>query len=136
AAGGLRPTAPILVLPLAWELFYGAPARPRGLELARGLAAVLAVPAAWVAYGIFTWVRFGDPLLFLHTQAASWHHVAMAPWSTLALAARHLASGRAGMLPLDLALLGAFTLLTVAMAGRLRMSLVLYTAGLLLLVTS
>lgn len=119
-AGLTRPTAVILVLPLAWE------ARRR-LPVAAAMAfaplAGIALFAAYLGY------RFGDPLLFAHTQTTQWHHQLMAPWETARLIASHVAAHHVGLLPLDLGLwLGAVAVL-IAGARRLPLSFTLLAAG-------
>ena len=125
-AGLTRSTAIILVLPLAWEaLRRGRDAHSVARAVAMGLSP-LAGPAI---FGAYLATRFGDPLLFAHTQTAEWHHQLMAPWQTAALVADHLRRHRAGLLPLDLAIwLGAVAAL-VAGARRLPLSFTLLAAG-------
>lgn len=134
AAALVRPSAVILVLPLAFEL-----ARQRGWRLprtARGwgevVVALAAVPAGLGCYMAFLWLRFGDPLLFLHTQQRYWHHELLPPWSTVRLIVEHL-RGNGGLLPLDISLLLLFVAGTVLLARRLPVPYVLYMAGLLYL---
>ncbi len=134
AAGLVRPSAVILILPLAYEF-----ARQRGLrppQTRRGwtelLSALGAVPAGLGCFMVFVWVRFGDPLLFLHTQQRYWHHQLMPPWSTVRLAVEHL-TGNGGLLPLDIALVLVFTAGTLLMARRLPFAYLLYMVGLLYL---
>jgi hypothetical protein len=125
-AGLTRSTAVVLVLPLAWEALRGRRAAAR-FALGAGMAAApligIGIYAAYLGY------RFGDPLLFAHTQAADWHHQLMAPWQIAALVADHLIHHRSGLLPLELLIwLGA---LVVLLAGlrRLPLSYTLLAAG-------
>ncbi|MBO0728280.1 MAG: hypothetical protein J2P57_03410 [Acidimicrobiaceae bacterium] len=144
-AGLTRPTAVILILPIAWE--YGRQhgwwqrlPRPSGefaRQLAKGAVAIGSVPAGIGLYFAYLYIRFGDILLPLHTQLQYWHHVAMPPWSTLQLAVRNLRTiPDSGLLSTDLTLLAGVTLVVVAGIRRLPVAYLLYMAGLLYLVTA
>lgn len=124
----LKPTAPVLVLPLAWEAVRQR--RQGSGNTAASLAAVAAVPVGFAAYGAYLWHRFGDPLLFLHTQSLYWHHRYTAPWTTVWMAIRHLIHGHAGATALDLTAALAFLLVTVMMVRRLPLAYVLFTGAL------
>jgi hypothetical protein len=66
AAALMRTPGVLLLVPLA--VIWLRSSRPRGPALA-GLAIALAGAAAYPAY---TWVAFGDPLLYVHSEAY-WH---------------------------------------------------------------
>ena len=84
-------------------------------------------------YAGFLWWRFGDPLLFVHTQTHFWHHVPTMPWNTLAfMFDRMLHPGV--MSALDFGLILVFAALTVAIFAKLRLAYGILTAGLLLAV--
>jgi len=90
-AGLTRPTALVLVLPLAWE--YG---RQHGwwkrhgggrFKLGTALEAVAVVgsaPLAIALYSAYLWQRFGTPLIWLKIQTDVWHRQAMPVWLTAA----------------------------------------------------
>lgn len=152
-AGLTRPTGLALVLPLAWE--YGRQhgwwhaawetwraggwrkvVRPS--VLAEATMVVGAVPAAIVAYMLFCWVRFGDPLIFLHAEQIYWGHTNVPPWQTLWLSFSHirhtpLFSGREARLFMDFVPLATFMLLAFIGIPRLPVMFTLYTFGILYL---
>jgi hypothetical protein len=149
-AGLTRSTAIVLILPLLWEFWRQRDlpelARERGWRqlpflpgiLSRDLlgaaAAASGVPVGMGLYMAFLGFRFGDPLLFVHTQQSTWHHVLSPPWSTLQQAAAQAPLPISGLEPLDLALVLLFGLLTMAGARRLPFAYTLYTIGLLALI--
>ena len=61
-----RPPGVLLLLPMAWD--YLAQRRDRWCEVRPDVLALALVPAGLAAYMAFLWVRFGDPLLFVHVQ--------------------------------------------------------------------
>jgi hypothetical protein len=140
-AGLTRSAAVVLVAPLAWE--YGRQHgwwqreawrrwRWHGLPAAGEAAMVLAaVPAGFAIYMSFLWYRFGDPLLFVHTQVAYWHHQFLPPWQTLAIALDHLVQRRGGAEGADLLLLAFITGVTAMAARRQPVAFTLYMAGLI-----
>ncbi len=127
-AGLTRSTALILVLPLFWEAVReGRDRRRLATAAALGAAPLLGI----ALYSAYLGYRFGDPLLFVHTQAGQWHHQLQAPWQTARLVAEHLVHRRAGMLPFDLSIWTAALIATVAGARRLPISYTLLAAGVL-----
>lgn len=89
-----RPLGAALWLPLVYEYGRqqgwwavldqrGSATRPGARSLAMAAAVAGAVPAGFAVYMAYLWRRFGDPLLFVHTQLHYWHHVTQAPWLTL-----------------------------------------------------
>jgi hypothetical protein len=136
AAGLLRPTAALLVLPLAWEAWRQANGQLRLRAWPSRLAAVAAPVAGIGLYSGYLWLRFGDPLLFVHTQGRYWHHVLWPFWQTIATAAHNVSQPGAGLAALDLGFALGFLALVIVMAGRLPFACVLYTAGVVLAVLS
>lgn len=143
-AGLTRPTAMILVLPMAWEYISQHGWRVRGWHNVRsageiaGFGAVLtAVPLGMGAYAAFLAMRFGDPLSFLSAQL-DWHRVGVPVWQALRIAAHNylatpIWSPAEVRLLADLVPLGAFTLLTLASIRRMPVAYTLYMMGLLYL---
>jgi hypothetical protein len=131
-AGLCRPAAAVLVLPLAWEAFTAG--GPRAMRTARSLLAGAAAPIGIGIYSAYLWVRFGDPLLFTHTQQQYWHHRFMPPWEVAPLIASHLVAGRAGLMPLELLLMAGFIALLVLGWRWLPPSHVLLVAGVIALI--
>ena len=137
AAGLLRPTALLLVVPLAWEAWRRAGRHlGKGSEWPSKLAAVAAPLAGIGLYSAYLWLRFGDPLLFVHTQGRYWHHVLWPFWQTIVTAAHNVSQPGAGLAALDLGFALGFLALAIVMVGRLPFACVLYTAGLVLAVLS
>jgi len=74
----------LLVLPLAWFLWAE---RRAGQPAAWARAAAKALPPALagiLAYPVYLWIRFGDPLLYFHSKAQGWGKRATAPWVPVA----------------------------------------------------
>lgn len=74
-------------------------------SIAPALAAILAAPAALLAYMAYLWRAFGDPLAFVHA-AAAWEREPRAPGETVAALLQRPPGGwlqalRAGALPLN-----------------------------------
>ena len=136
AAGLLRPTAALLVVPLAWEACRRADRQLGKRGWPSRLAAVVAPLAGIGLYSGYLWRRFGDPLLFVHTQGRYWHHVLWPFWQTIATAAHNISQPGAGLAALDLGFALGFLALAIVMAGRLPFACVLYTVGLVLAVLS
>lgn len=135
AAGLLRPVAPLLGLALLVELAFEVASRRMELATLKGRLLAVASPLLGTgAYAGYLWLRFGDPLLFMHTQARYWHHVLAWPWQTLGLMLQHLSQQKAGMTPLDLGLMIVFTGLAIGVIARMRPAYGVLTAGLLLMV--
>jgi hypothetical protein len=84
----------------------------------------------------FLWWRFGDPLLFAHTQLTHWHHQVWPLWRTAYVSFQHVAAHRAGLLPVDAAAVLGFAAVTLAAARRAPFSFTLFMAGLLYLSVS
>jgi hypothetical protein len=59
----------------------------------RGLAGLAFVPAGLVAYALFLWQRFGDPLVFASQQSAYWERELTGPLTTLGRAWRDAGAG-------------------------------------------
>lgn len=149
-AGFTRPTAAILVLPLAWE--YGARHgvwralrerrwrvlrwRLRGYTLPVWLAAVGAVPAALGLYALFLWQRFGNPLEFAAVQSIYWHRSTTPPWLTVGLQIQNMLhmvpwSWEQARTLVDFAPILIFAALTIFVARRLPFAYTLYMIGVL-----
>jgi hypothetical protein len=99
AAALIRAPGVLLLLPLA--IIWLRSSRPRGPALA-GLAIALAGAAAFPAY---TWAAFGDPLLYVHSEAY-WHPSRTNPIATYVELLRRLWLGvrevlRLGPSPID-----------------------------------
>ena len=150
-AGFTRPTALILVLPLAWE--YGA---QRGIWRALGerrwrllrvrtlrwrtlpmwLVATGTAPAALGLYALFLWRRFGSPLTFATVQATYWHRETTAPWLTVGLQIQNMLqmvpwSWEQARTLVDFAPVLLFAALTIFIARRLPFAYTLYMLGVL-----
>lgn len=149
-AGFARPTAIILVLPLAWE--YGAQRgiwqalrersgrllwrRACGHTIVEWLAVVCAVPAALGLYAVFLWRRFGDPLEFATVQRIDWHRQTTLPWLTVGLQIQNMRqmapwSWEQARTLIDFAPILIFAALTVFVARRLPFVYTLYMLGVL-----
>lgn len=142
-----RPTGPALVLPLAWEAFQ----RYRELrstssphktlrEMAGALAAVVAPLAGVGIYSLGLWLRFGDPLAFVHAESA-WAHFSLSPALSIPLALlafAHIPTGSPLQLRvlLDLAPTLVAIILTAVAARRAPLAFTLYLVALLLMLTS
>jgi hypothetical protein len=99
AAALIRAPGVLLLLPLV--IIWLGSARPRGPALA-GLAIALAGAAA---FPVYTWAAFGDPLLYLRSEAY-WHPSRTNPIATYVELLRRLWLGgrevlRAGPSPID-----------------------------------
>ncbi|HEX8998044.1 MAG TPA: mannosyltransferase family protein [Ktedonobacterales bacterium] len=142
-----RPTAPALILPLAWEAFQRYRERRQETsatqalrELAPALGACAAPIAAIAAYSAWLWLRFGDPLIFI-TAEKSWGRMQLPPIVSIPLAIfafLHIAFGSTFQLrvALDLApVLGGIALTLIA-ARRAPIAFTLYMLGLMYLITS
>jgi hypothetical protein len=157
-----RLTGLILILPLLWE--YGRqhgwwqratwrdgawwrmlPSRAVGgaVLMLAGLLIGLAL------YMLFLWVKFGDPLLFLHAEELFWHHtgilnlaVQTGAQATATTPIHHHAAHTAtwgyeqARSLVDLAAVAFFAILTIIGARRLPFAYTLYMIGLLALVVS
>lgn len=135
-AGLARPTALILLAPLAIEAFVQWRRLENRRERLAAVATVLAVPAAVAAYAAFLWIRFGQPLLFLQVQRVYWQRQAMAPWDTAVQVWSHLTTNPPlgyweALLVLDLGLVLALAAITVVAARRQPLSFTAYMVGLL-----
>jgi hypothetical protein len=91
----------------------------------------VAAPAGIALYMAFLWIRFGDPLLFVHTQLTHWRHEAWPVWRTLGEALRRLAAGGSGVLGFELAAWAGMAVLTLLATRRAPFAFTLYMAGLL-----
>lgn len=137
-AGLTRPTALILVLPLALEFLRQRVWSGPRMRLASAVLAVSAVPAAFGCYAAFLWSRFGQPLIFLRMQAVYWNRRALPPWETAAIVVAHLSSNPllsqwGALLVLDVGAVILFAALTVYGLGKQPMAFTAYMAGLLIL---
>jgi len=142
-----RPTAPALVLPLAWEAFQTY--RERRAETTATLAlretapALAAIAGPILGIGVFCaylWLQFGDPLIFIRVES-NWSHFSLAPVLSLpvavvAFAHSPLASPLQMRVLLDLAPVLGAVVLTLVAARRAPVALTLYMLGLLYIVTS
>jgi len=134
AAGLLRPVAPLLGIALLVELAVEIAWRRTDRAALRGRLVAIAAPLSGTGlYAGFLWWRFGDPLLFVHTQARYWHHVMSAPWQTVAMMLERL-SHPGVTSALDFGLVIAFAALAVAVLARMRLAYGVLTAGLVLAV--
>lgn len=80
-ASGTRTAGLLLVLPFAYEYLR----QRRGLRL--DALAIALVPSGLLAYMTYTYVRFGDALLFVHVQRV-WHRQLAPPWVAVARSVR------------------------------------------------
>lgn len=142
-----RPTAPALILPIAWEAFQRY--RERRAEISLRQALVEATPAlaacatpllGIAAYCAWLWMRFGDPLIFI-TAESGWRHMSLAPILSIPLsvyAFAHITTGSAmqARVALDLAPILVGVALTLIAARRAPVAFTLYLAALLYLITS
>ncbi|HET7338502.1 MAG TPA: hypothetical protein VFK22_03055, partial [Candidatus Dormibacteraeota bacterium] len=118
AAGLLRPLAPVLAIAILAELAIEVALRRTDSATIKGRLFASAGPL--VGTGLFSgylWWRFGDPLLFVHTQTHYWNHVAAWPWHTLADAVTKMLHPDV-YLALDFSLVIAFGVLAVVMFAR------------------
>jgi hypothetical protein len=145
-----RPTGVILILPMLWEFgrqhgwwaratwrqAMAATARD-GRALAALLAIALAVPEALGLYAAFCWLRFGDPLSFLHAQSWYWHRTTLGPLGGLGLlldtAWRNPWFFLQARTLIDVAPVLLVAALTLASVRRLPVAFTLYMLGMLAL---
>jgi hypothetical protein len=80
-ASGTRTAGLLLVLPFAYEYLR----QRRGLRL--DALAILLAPTGLLAYMTYTYVRFGDALLFVRVQE-TWHRQLAPPWVSMARSVR------------------------------------------------
>lgn len=134
AAGLLRPVGPVLTIALLAELAVEVASRRTDLATLKGRLFASGGPIVGTGlYAAFLWWRFGDPLLFVHTQTHYWEHVATWPWQTLAYTLGRM-SHPGVMITLDLGLVIAFGALAVAILARMRLAYGVLTAALVLAV--
>jgi hypothetical protein len=134
AAGLLRPVGSLLAIALLAELAVEVAMRRTDRATLKGRLVSVAAPLGGTGlYAGFLWWRFGDPLLFAHTQARYWHHVLSWPWHTIALMVQRMAHPGVTS-ALDFGLVVAFAALAVAVLLRMRLAYGVFTAGLLLVV--
>lgn len=115
--------------PRWWTASAGQPRLPglRPGTVGPDVAALLLVPSGIVAFAVFCWVRFGDPLSFLHAQQGWGRHFAP-PWETIGTALQ-IALGQPRLLYqasvhnlIDVGFaLVAITLLTLCVVGPWRL---------------
>jgi hypothetical protein len=122
-AGLTRNTGVILVLPLAWEAWRQAQIR--------GILAAPAPLAGLGVYILYLWRRFGDPLLYVHAEHQYWHRELWGVWSTLGEAGHRLVQNHGGLLPVDLALVLFFLVVTLVAARDAPFAFTLYMLGVL-----
>jgi hypothetical protein len=144
-----RPTGIVLFLPIVWEVgrqhgwWRSIARRTWTITMSRrnlltGGAAVLAVPAGLGAYMAFLWIRFGDPLLFIHAQERYWGRQPMSLVDVGSLLVRNLwhtpawTAAQALELSALLPVLG-FLIVTVALIRRVPVSYTILMVGLLFL---
>lgn len=142
-----RPTAPALILPLAWEALQRYRERRAETtamqalrETAPALSALAAPAIGLAAYCGYLWLRFGDPLVFIHAES-TWAHFSLSPLFSLPVAViaflrSPLASPLQMRVLLDLGPVLAAVILTLVAARRAPIALTLYMLGLLYIVTS
>lgn len=131
-AGLARPVAPVLTIAVLGELALELAMRRTDREPIKGRLFASAGPLIGTGlYAAFLWLRFGDPLLFVHTETHYWKHVATWPWQTLLYMSERMAHPGV-MISLDFGLVLAFGALAVVMLTRLRPAYGLMTAGLVL----
>lgn len=134
-AGLLRPVAAILTIALLAELAVEVALHRTDHETVKGRLLASAGPLVGTGlYSAYLWRRFGDPLLFVHTQTRFWHHVTTWPWQTFAYTLGRMLSHPGVMIGLDLGLLIVFGTLAIAMLTRMRPAYALLTGGLVLAV--
>lgn len=126
----------VLVVPLLWQAFEAAWERKRSLIPDLMSVAVCAAPAGGFAmYCAFLWWRYGDALLYFHSEQMYWgRHFA---WFWLFLSHESF-SGLASFYQVwfATALLVAIGLLLSGVLFRLRISYLLYTLALIFLYIS
>lgn len=146
-----RPTGVILLAPLLWE-YCAAHNLHRWRGQWRRLGRVTAGAALLVAiavlglcaYMVFLWLRFGDPLLFLHAEHQFWQHQNIVTVHAGAATSHKPAQGTSSSgwsyevarSLVDLAPVALFALLAVVGAKRLPKSFTVYMVFLLLAVVS
>lgn len=151
-AGLCRATAPALVAPLLWLALQDLRARRPCTDVATGalaglraalapVLATLAAPAGLGAYCLYLWARFGDPLIFVAVERATWRHESMPPIISLALASLELAkitlfSAWQARIALDLIPILCVILVTILGLPRAPLAFTLYLALLLYIITS
>ncbi len=134
AAGLLRPVGSLLAIALLAELGFEVVMRRVDQATLKGRLVAIASPLIGTGlYAAFLWWRFGDPLLFAHTQSHYFGHIFAWPWQTLALEVERLAHPGV-MSVMDFGLVLLFGALTVAVLLRMRPAYGVLTAGLLLAV--
>ncbi|HKC19172.1 MAG TPA: hypothetical protein VKE27_06020 [Candidatus Dormibacteraeota bacterium] len=133
-AGLLRPVAAVLTIALLAELVIELALRRTDYATVKGRLVASASPLVGTGiYAAYLLWRFGDPLLFVHTQTRYWHHVLTWPWQTLAYTI-HRMFHPGVMIGLDLGLVIAFGALAVVILTRMRPAYGLLTGGLVLAV--
>ena len=142
-----RPTAPALILPIAWEALQRyrerhaeVPMRQALVETAPALAACASPLAGIAAYSAWLWMRFGNPLIFINAES-TWRHMPLSPILSVPLsiyAFAHISTGSAmqARVLLDLAPILVGIALTLVAARRAPLAFTLYLAALLYLITS
>ncbi|MGH7912479.1 MAG: hypothetical protein ACREOV_12225 [Candidatus Dormibacteraceae bacterium] len=106
-------------------------------EVAVGVVAIAAAPVGLGAYLAYLWTRFGDPLVFVRSEAIVWGRRSAAPWQT-AEAVLHVFRHPSTevwryLTAFDLLALGGFALVVVLCARKLPVSFTLYGVALVLL---
>jgi hypothetical protein len=104
--GALAAAARILGVLLLIPLFLEWVRRRRELDV-RALAGLVLVPAGLVAYAVFLWSRFGDPLVFARQQSAYWERELTGPLTTLGRAWHDAGEGMRYVLDPSTLFLGA-----------------------------
>jgi Gpi18-like mannosyltransferase len=130
-----RPNAILILVPLLWEAFAGMKKREetnRTVTVAMSRWWIGLVPVGLIAYSIYLYRRFGDPLAFLHAQTA-FHREGASLFEGIATAARYpLPYG-----PIFIAAaLSAAVILCFGFARKVRPSYLIYALSMLVLCLS
>ena len=139
-----RPNAVALYPALVWEYGrgHGWWARTRRWPSLRGAAEAVAVlgamPLAIAGFVVYTWARFGSPLVFLRVSSTDWHRQLSPPWLTAARLLHRLLnvpllSPQEADLLLELVPVLVVVLVLLVAIRRLPLAFTLYVFGLIAL---
>jgi hypothetical protein len=121
-ASGTRPVGVVLVAPFLYEYLRIHLVAARVRRLRFDVAAVALVPAGAVAYVAYCAVVLGDPLAYMHAQAATWDKITTWPGDTLWLATHAMITDPSYPLALDLTTtLAAIAAVALCLAGPWRL---------------
>lgn len=146
-AGLCRPTAPALVVALAWEALQhyrvvrkDAPPLQALRSTLPALGATLAPLAGIGLYSSYLWARFGNPLLFV-SAATTWRHLSLfpalsVPVAILTFASLPFDSPLQARIALDLLPILGGIVITLVGARRSPLTFTLYLLAYLYLVTA